>query len=182
MKRTNKNLTEGKIGAQLLNLTWPMTPGMLGMLMIIFLGQNISRQKFKRIFTALNYAEKFSLSRGILVYVVLLFFGSRIASVFTDDPVVIDVAQKYFYIIGASYGFQGLVMLSTASFNGINKPYPSAVFSLIRMLVLYVPLAWLGAKILEVEGVFWAGFIANVLIGLVSFCYLKQTIVKIGKR
>ncbi len=155
-----------------------MVIGSLGSVMIIFMGQNISKQKFQRIFTALNHALKFSLSWGILIFLVLLFFGNFIASVFTDDMIVITLVKKYFYIVGASYGLQGLVMLSTASFNGINKPYPSAVFSVIRTFVLYVLLAWLGSRLLGINGIFWAGFTANVMVGILSFCYLKRTITK----
>jgi Na+-driven multidrug efflux pump len=109
---------------------------------------------------------------------VLLIFGKGIAALFSNDNTVIETTIKYFYIIGASYGFQGLVMLSTASFNGINKPHPSALFSVIRMLVLYVPLAWLGARLYGINGVFWAGFIANVVVGVLAFGFLFKTVKK----
>lgn len=151
----------------------------LGTVLIIFIGQNISKKKFDRIFQSLNYAMKFSISWGILVFILFLLLGTPIASVFTNDPMVIEIARKYFYIVGASYGFQGLLMLSTSSFNGINKPYPSAVFSVVRMVVLYAPLAWLGAKIFGITGVFWAGFTANVLVGILSFIYLHRTVNKL---
>ncbi len=151
----------------------------LGSVLIIFVGQNFSKQKFQRIFEALNISLKFSLIWGVIIFVLLLFLGQAIASLFTNDVIVIEIATKYFYIIGASYGFQGLVMLSTSSFNGINKPYPSALFSIIRMLVLYVPLAWIGARIFNITGVFWAGFIANVIVGTLSFKYLFRTVKKI---
>ena len=151
----------------------------LGSVLIIFIGQNFSKQKFQRIFEALNISLKFSVIWGVIIFVLLLFLGQAIASLFTNDTIVIEIATKYFYIIGASYGFQGLVMLSTSSFNGINKPYPSALFSIIRMLVLYVPLAWIGARIFNITGVFWAGFIANVIVGTLSFKYLYKTVKKI---
>jgi len=148
----------------------------LGSVLIIFVGQNFSKQKVQRIFEALNISLKFSVIWGVIIFVLLLFLGRTIASLFTNDSIVIEIVTKYFYIIGASYGFQGLVMLSTSSFNGINKPYPSALFSIIRMLVLYVPLAWLGARIFNINGVFWAGFIANVIVGTLSFTYLFKTV------
>jgi Na+-driven multidrug efflux pump len=110
---------------------------------------------------------------------MLLLFGQTIASLFTNDAHVIEIAKNYFYIIGASYGFQGLVILSTSSYNGINKPYPSTLFSMIRMLVLYVPLAWIGARVFNINGVFWAGFIANIFVGIFSFKYLLKTVKKI---
>lgn len=148
----------------------------LGSVLIIFVGQNLSKQMFKRIFSALNISMIFSLTWGVFIYILLLLFGRGIASAFTNDAQVVDIAKHYFYIIGASYGFQGLVMLSTASFNGLNKPYPSALFSTVRMLVLYVPLAWIGARILDVRGVFWAGLLANVTVGIISFRFLFRTV------
>lgn len=151
----------------------------LGSVLIIFVGQNLSKHKFQRIFEALKLASGFSIVWGIVVYALLLVLGYHTASLFTDNTEVIAIAKKYFYIIGASYGFQGLVMLSTSSFNGLNKPYPSTIFSAIRMFVLYVPLAWLGSKTLGIYGVFAAGFIANLLVGIVAFRFLFKTINKI---
>ena len=153
----------------------------LSSVLIIFVGQNLSKKKFQRITDALNISLKFSMLWGAFIFVLLLFFGLAIASAFTHDVIVIEITKKYFYILGASYGLQGLVVLSTASFNGINKPYPSTLFSIIRMLVLYVPLAWLGSNLFGVYGVFWAGFIANVLVGILSYKYLFKTVKKMKR-
>ncbi len=151
----------------------------LGSVLIIFVGQNISKQKFNRINEALKIGLKFSMIWGAIIFILLVFFGFAIASAFTNDAVVIEITHKYFLIIGASYGFQGLVVLSTSTFNGINKPYPSTLFSIVRMLVLYVPLAWIGSKLFGINGVFWAGLIANVIVGIISYKYLFTTIKKI---
>lgn len=151
----------------------------LGSVLIIFVGQNSSKQKFQRIDEALKISLKFSLIWGGIVYLSLLFFGKATASIFTDENGVIEIAKNYFWIIGASYGFQGLVMLSTSAFNGINKPYPSALFSIIRMFVLYVPLAMIASALFDVYGVFWAGFIANLGVGVLSYKYLFKTIGKL---
>lgn len=151
----------------------------LGTVMIIFIGQNMSKHKFDRIFKALKYALVFSLSWGAMVFAVLLLFRQPIAGVFTGDAKVVAIAASYFLIVGASYGFQGLVILSTASFNGLNKPYPSAFFSLIRMLVLYVPLAWIGSRIFGLNGVFWAGLVANVIAGSAAFFFLYRMVCKL---
>ncbi len=150
----------------------------LGSVLIIFVGQNFSKQKFQRIREALKISMKFSLIWGAIVYILLLFFGLRIASAFTNDTIVIEITKTYFYIIGASYGFHGLIMLSTSSFNGLNHPYPATLFSIIRMFVLYVPLAWVGSKLFGINGVFWAGLCANVIVGLLSFTYLFKTVKK----
>ena len=154
----------------------------LGTVMIIFIGQNMSKQKFGRIFTAMKYGLVFSMVWGAMVFAVLLLFGKPIAEVFTDDVKVAAIAASYFLIVGSSYGFQGLVILSTASFNGLNKPYPSAVFSLIRMVVLYVPLAWIASKYFGLNGIFWSGFAANIIAGILSFWYLYRMVCKLEGR
>ncbi|MDD4919434.1 MAG: MATE family efflux transporter [Bacteroidales bacterium] len=151
----------------------------LGSVLIIFIGQNVSRQQFPRIFRALGYASRFSLLWGGSLYLVLLFFGSIIASVFTDDPQVIAVARQYFYIVGASYGFQGLVTLSTSAYNGLNKPYPSVFFIAVRTLGLFVPLAWAGNALLGLQGIMWAGFIANILTGIAAYSNLRRVVGKL---
>jgi len=150
----------------------------LGSVMIIFIGQNFSKKKFSRIFKSLTYSALFSMFWGVLVFIIFLFFSKAIASVFTDNAEVIEITRKFFLIVGASYGFQGLVMLGTASFNGINKPYPAAFMAIFRMLILYVPLAWIGSKLFAITGVFWAGFTANVVVGIISFMYLYRTLKK----
>jgi putative MATE family efflux protein len=155
-----------------------MVIGALGSVLIIFIGQNVSKQKFGRIFTALKYARAFSLIWGALVFVLLLIFRHSIASIFTSDTKVIGIAASYFLIVGSSYGFQGLGMLSMASFNGLNKPFSSMFFSMIRLLVLYVPLAWLGSKFFAINGIFWAGFTANIVAGILAFGFLYRSVCK----
>ena len=151
----------------------------LASVMLIFTGQNLSKHKFDRIRSALKLSMRFSLIWGGIIYMVLLFLGYHIASAFTDDKLVIEVARNYFLIIGASYGFQGLGVLSASTFNGLNKPLPSTFFSVLRMLVLYVPLAWIGSHFFDINGVFWAGFIANITVGVLSYRYLFKTVNKV---
>ncbi|WP_297100093.1 MATE family efflux transporter [uncultured Draconibacterium sp.] len=151
----------------------------LGSVLIIFVGQNFSKQKFQRINEALKLSFKFSMIWGATVFVLLLFFGDSIAALFSTDAQVVEITIKYFYIIGASYGFLGMLMLSTSSFNGINKPMPSTVFSMIRMLIIYVPLAWLGSVLFGISGVFWAGLLANIVVGIFAARYLFKTVRKV---
>lgn len=148
----------------------------LGSVLIIFIGQNFSKFKFERIFKALKYSARFSIVWGIFVFILFLLFANFIASVFSSNQQVINITAEYLKIVGFSYGFQGLVMLSTSSFNGINKPYPSTIFSIVRMFVLYVPLAWLGSKMFGLYGVFGAALTANVVVGILSYSYLFRTV------
>ena len=151
----------------------------LGSVLIIFVGQNVSKHKYDRIFVFLKISRTFSLLWGVVIYILLIFLGQDVASLFTSDVHVIEITKNYFLILGASYGFLGLVMLSTSTFNGINKPLPSTLFSAIRMLILYIPLAWAGSQLFGITGVFWAGLIANVVVGFFAFRYLFVAVRKV---
>lgn len=110
---------------------------------------------------------------------MLSLFGRNIAGGFTNDSRVVSIATSFFLIVGSSYGFQGLVMLSTASYNGLNRPYPAVFFSMLRMLLLYVPLAWIGATFFALGGVFWAGFTANIIAGSTAYAFLYRCVKRI---
>lgn len=148
----------------------------LGSVLIIFMGQNISKHKFSRIFQALKYSGMFSLVWGTLIFVLFLLFADPVSALFSNHPDVVEITSKYLKIVGMSYGFQGLVMIGMSSFNGINKPLPATFFSFFRMLVLYVPLAWLGSILFGINGIFWAAFIANLFSGVAAFLFLILTI------
>ena len=93
----------------------------LSTVMIIFVGQNYSNHQYARIQRALTHARNFSLLWGGFVFLLLLLFAGTVAAIFTKDAEVIAIARQYFLIIAGSYGFQGLVMLSTSVYNGLNS-------------------------------------------------------------
>lgn len=150
----------------------------LGSVLIIFVGQNISSYKFSRIAKALKYSGQFSIIWGFSSFLIFLLFAENISSVFSNDPTVIDITSRYLIIVSLSYGFQGLVMLSMSSFNGLNKPLPATFFSLLRMMVIYVPFAWLGSIIFGLNGIFWSANIANVIAGISAFVYIHRLLKK----
>ena len=77
------------------------------------------------------------------------------------------------------YGFQGLVMPSTSSYNGLNKTYPAVLFITVRTLGLFVPLAWAGSALLGLQGVMWAGLIANIFTGIAAYTNLRKVVGKL---
>lgn len=42
-----------------------------------------------------------------------------------------------------------------------------------------VPLAWIGSRILGLNGVFWAGLIANVIAGISAYTFLYRKVCRV---
>ena len=146
----------------------------LGSVLTPFVGQNQGARKIERIKTGVRYSQLFSLGWGVFLFGLFLVGASAIAAVFNDHPEVVSMTTRYLRIIALSYGLQGVLMLSSSALNALRKPLVSAFLALLRMVVLYVPLAMVGSRLFELNGIFYAGFLANVIAGAAAFFLLRK--------
>ncbi|NOR21035.1 MAG: hypothetical protein GQ538_13215, partial [Xanthomonadales bacterium] len=68
------------------------------------------------------------------------------------------------------------VMSVNASFNGSGRPLPSVMISSARVIFVFLPLAFAGRWLFGLEGLFAASTVANIIVGLVAFMWLKRHI------
>ena len=71
-----------------------------------------------------------------------------------------------------SWGAYGLVMSVNAAFNGSGRPLPAVVLSTCRVIVVLLPLIWVGQSLFGLNGVFGAIAVANVLLGVAAWRWL----------
>jgi putative MATE family efflux protein len=141
-----------------------------------FVGQNLSAGRIDRILEALRLCMWFCVLSGLVIAASLAMFSSALPSLFSDNDNVTSVARLFLWIAPLGYGGYGLVMTINASFNGLGKPLPGVVVSLMRTILLYVPLALLGRYLFGVVGVFGAYALANVTTGVVAYLWLKHAV------
>ena len=141
-----------------------------------FVGQNIAANRADRIYRALWLCTVFCLSVGLLMAALLALSGSFIPSLFSDSPEVVGVATTFLFIVPISYGTYGMVMVMNASFNGMGKPMPAVHISVGRMVIIYVPLAYLLDRLFPVWGIFAAYTIANVVTGIVAYAWARTSV------
>jgi len=141
-----------------------------------FAGQNLGAGQFGRIIEARNVVVRFCISYGLLVVCVLAFAADPIASMFSDSPEIRRVTVEYIWIVSISYGAYGLVMSVCAAFNGIGVPLPGLVISVSRVIVVFLPLAFIGRWLLGLNGLFIAAALANVIVGSLAFLWLGRRV------
>ena len=130
------------------------------------MGQNWGAKKFDRVKQALQFSILFCLVWGTLVAIALGFGGGWLASQFNRDPDVVAIAARYLSIVPISYTTLGIVLICSSTFNALGKPLPSLVINLTRMLILYLPLAYLGNRLFGVLGIFAAICFSNLAVGI----------------
>jgi putative MATE family efflux protein len=139
-----------------------------------FVGQNLGAVKPERIIEAMRRSALFCLGLGAMLAIVLGIGAESLTRAFNADPRVVAVGAAYLRIVPLSYGTAGIIMVVNAAFNGLGRPLPAVAISVTRMLLLYIPLAYAGAALFGLHGVFAATATANVLVGIGAYWWNRQ--------
>jgi len=141
-----------------------------------FVGQNLAAGKEPRIMEALRLCMIFCVGAGLIGAGILALSAGFLPTLFSDNDDVIRVTRLFLWIAPLGYGGYGLVMVINASFNGLGKPMPGVVVSLLRTIILYVPLALIAEHYYGMVGIFVAYTAANVFTGFVAYAWAKRTV------
>jgi Na+-driven multidrug efflux pump len=98
----------------------------------------------------------------------------QLSGLFNDDAKVKAFIKLFLFTVPITYGAYGISLQSNYFFNAVNKPLYSAMLTILRLFILMVPLAMVGAKYLGVLGVFLGVGLSNIVSGLVSYYSVRN--------
>ncbi len=106
--------------------------------------------------------------------------GARRGGALLEHPIhnsteVAGVAEAYWYIVPVSYGASGIIMCVNALLNGMNRPLEAVIVSTSRVIVVNIPIAWIGARLYGASGVFFGISIANFVVGFAATKWMSHT-------
>ncbi|MEM9896642.1 MAG: MATE family efflux transporter [Bacteroidota bacterium] len=133
-----------------------------------FVGQNFGSGHLDRVAEALRISNRFSLLWGLLSWGILALFSGAIASVFNESPEVIETTQLFLWIVPAGFGLQGVLSIVNSHLNTINKPVQASLLIVIQMLVIGLPLVYLGMYVDGIRGIFIGLALTYCMGGLIS--------------
>ena len=120
--------------------------------------------------TVLRYAVVTMLSVSVIVYLLIFAFAQPITSVFNSENNMelqqISVTGLKLYFI--SIPFVGYNVILATFFTSIEKALPAHILSLLRGLILIVPMAFLLSALWKMTGVWLAYPITEFLIALLG--------------
>ncbi|MGL6158979.1 MATE family efflux transporter [Microbulbifer sp.] len=141
-----------------------------------FIGQNAGAGKVGRMQETVAVLARFCLVFGLVLALVLYLVGGFLAQLFSDSEAVLAVAVAYLALVPFSYAGYGFVMSANAAFNGLGRPLPATLISFLRVLGIYLPLAWVGDQLWGISGLFAATAAANLLLGILAWWWLRREI------
>jgi len=142
-----------------------------------FVGQNFGAGLLSRANEAMKLSFIWVMAWGLSVAVIFVIFHEPLVRLFDNNEKVIEIASLYLMIVPISYGLWGVLMIASATFNSLGKPLASTTLSIIRMLVIYIPFAYLGQYFLGIFGIFIAAAVSNALSGLLGYLWNRKTYV-----
>ena len=124
----------------------------------------------------LRYAVATMLSVSVIVYLLVFAFALPITAVFNSENNMelqqISVTGLKLYFI--SIPFVGYNIILATFFTSIEKALPAHILSLLRGLILIIPMAFLLSALWEMTGVWLTYPITEFLIALLGFILYKR--------
>lgn len=148
----------------------------LSMVFTPFVGQNFGAGNIDRVRRGFSFSALMSVTWGFTAMAFFFLAGRSVAQVFNDTPEVVRAATLYLWIVSPSFGFQGIVNVGAAAFNGVHRPFSATGLAVTRLFVLYVPFAFLGRLVGDLPGLFVGLAVADATAGGVAFFWVRGAV------
>ena len=140
------------------------------------MGYNYGAKNYKRMIDVLKAGLLVVSSTELFVMAVYALFAPFLIGIFTDTPDVIEIGSRVLRTLMFILPFVGAVSMSRMSFQAMGKPQYGFAITLVRQLILYVPLLLFLDRLLGFNGMIWAQPITKVIMMAVSVTLLYRTI------
>ena len=139
-------------------------------------GQNWGARLFERVERAMLTAYSACLTWSVVTLIVFVLWAGDLVAIINAEPEIIAVATTYLVVIATTLGFVGIQNAASFCFNTIGKPVPGLILSILRLIVLYIPIALIADAYFGYLGVFWATASVNLIAGSIGWAWLHFAI------
>ncbi|WP_227368168.1 MATE family efflux transporter [Halomonas sp. M20] len=148
----------------------------LSMTLSPFVSQNHGADQPERVKQAILGCFVFVLVWQLIIWGVLQLLAPWLTSSYAQNPEVGDVLRLFLWWVPLGLGAQGVVILANSSFNALHQPRRALELSVVRLFVLFVPLAWLGGYLQGPLGIFFGMMFANLIMAVISWHQMRSTL------
>ena len=107
---------------------------------------------------------------------VCLLIPARLMGIFTDDEAIISIGVSAIRIISAGFIISSLPVILSGALEGLGKGTASLMISLIRYIIVILPLAFLLSRVSGACGVWHAFWLTEIVAAAVSYLIYRVTV------
>ncbi|MDQ2178285.1 MATE family efflux transporter [Marinifilum sp. D714] len=136
-----------------------------------FVGQNLGANKIERVRKGFKATFLMSNLFCILMTAIIVIFGSQLMKMFTTDPNVIAIGEKYLIIVSSFYLLFSTLFTTNGVLRGAGDTLIPMFITLFSLWIIRIPCAYfLSAEIGE-TGIWWSIPIGWSMGALLSYLY-----------
>ena len=105
--------------------------------------------------------------------IICLAIPSQLMSLFTENPETVLIGEKALRIIAMGFIVSAVSVAASGALEGLGKGVPSLMISLLRYIVLILPLAFLLSRSMGPDGVWHSFWITEVITAVLSALIFK---------
>lgn len=145
-------------------------------------GQNNGGRNFERIRETMRVCNRLGLAIVTMTSLLIFVFASHLMRIFTSDIEVIDIGVGYIRIMALIQWSYVMTSTRLAMMQAIKRPLYGFFESVLRKVLLPLPLLWLFVLKFEfdVEWVWYSVAAANVLMTLITLVVAQSMLKRIG--
>lgn len=124
------------------------------------------------------YRVAIAMAAGIMAVgtVVCMVIPERLIGLFTTSPETITIGENALRIISLGFVVSSISIISCGALEGLGKGVPSLIISVLRYVVIIIPVAFILSQIFGAEGVWYAFGVAEFLTAVISYIVYKKSV------
>lgn len=146
------------------------------------IGYNYGAKSYKRVKEALKYAIIAATCITTAGFVLIELYSAQIIQVFNDtDKSLVNMGSTGLRIFLVMLPIVGVAIVCTNYFQAVAKAKLSMILSLLRQVIVLLPLITILPKYFQLKGVWMAQPIADVISTIVTVIFIIMEMRRIGK-
>ena len=143
---------------------------------------NYGAREYRRVKSGIVFISLVGAAFTAICWTLVLIFPEQLLRLFTTDENLVQVGIQSMHIYFFGFVFMSLQFAGQSTFTALGKAKQAVFFSLLRKAFIVFPLTLLLPKWFEVNGVFLAEPVSNLIGGVACFATMAATIFPMLKR
>ena len=141
---------------------------------ISIVSYNYGAGKIKRLLKTVKVANIYAFSIMLAGFVLCQILPVQILKIFDASDNMLAIGVPALRIISFSFLIAPFSIVSSGTFQALGKGMFSLIISLIRQLIVILPLSYLLSRVMGMKGVWVAFPIAEIVAGILTIIYLRK--------
>lgn len=154
--------------------------------LIPIISYNFGARKKQRILDSIHFSLLIACVIMIAGTIVFQCFPEQLMYLFDANEEMMSIGVPALRIISLSFVFAGISLVLSAVFQSVDHANKSLVITLLRQMVLLLPIVYLLANQFGLNALWWAFPITEAIVSILAYIYLKivntKTIMKISEK